>query len=599
MMSGRVGGGFATSDISREDASRVIRRLWTFLEPARWRLLGLFGLLVLQVFGLLAGPRLVAYGIDSGMAKHDMGVVNLAAALYLGLALMALVLGRIVIWGVSRIGELTLRNLRERVFNHMMSLGLDFFESEKTGVLVSRMTSDIDAIQQFVQVGVVGLAQSALLFVGAAVWIYVLSWQLAVCVTVLLIPVAFGARWFRRESNKAYLNVRDSIGRNLSTLQEGLVGVRVVQAYGQEDAYFERFSEYNEAQFDANIRTLNISTRFFPPVEFAGVAAIAVIIGVGGLLSDQGIVTVGTVAAFVLYLSNLFEPVQQLSQQYNMVQASTAALQKVFELLDVPPSIVDRPGAIDLPPNGALAVDDVSFGYGTGRDVLSNVSLAVAPGERIALVGPTGAGKSTLAKLMVRFYDPRRGTVRYGDLDLRNATTASLRDRIIVVPQEGFLFFGTVRDNIRIGRPDATDADVEAAVAALGLTERFAALALGLDTEVRERGSRLSAGERQLVSLARAALADPTVLVLDEATSNLDPGTESTVEAALERLTDKRTVIVVAHRLSTAARADRVAVVDDGRLIELGTHQELLDRNGRYAGLFASWTAGQQLDRSA
>jgi ATP-binding cassette subfamily B protein len=599
MMSGRVGGGFATSEISREDASRVVRRLWTFLEPARWRLLGLFGLLVLQVFGLLAGPRLVAYGIDSGMAKHDMGVVNLAAALYLGLALMALVLGRIVIWGVSQIGELTLRNLRERVFDHMMSLGLDFFESEKTGVLVSRMTSDIDALQQFVQVGVVGLAQSALLFVGAAIWIYVLSWQLALCVTVLLIPVAFGARWFRRESNKAYLDVRDSIGRNLSTLQEGLVGVRVVQAYGQEDAYFERFSEHNEAQFDANIRTLSISTRFFPPVEFAGVAAIAVIIGVGGLLSDQGVVTVGTVAAFVLYLSNLFEPVQQLSQQYNMVQASTAALQKVFELLDVPPSIVDRPGAVDLPSGGALAVDDVSFGYGSNRDVLSQVTLSVAPGERVALVGPTGAGKSTLAKLMVRFYDPRTGTVSYSGVDLRDATTTSLRDRIIVVPQEGFLFFGTVRDNIRIGRPDATDAEVDAAVAALGLTDRFAALADGLDTEVRERGSRLSAGERQLVSLARAALADPAVLVLDEATSNLDPGTERAVEAALERLTDQRTVIVVAHRLSTAARADRVAVVDDGRLIELGTHQELLDRNGRYAGLFASWTAGQALDRSA
>jgi ATP-binding cassette subfamily B protein len=598
MMSGRVGGGFATTGVSREDASRVVRRLWDFLHPARWRLLGLFALLLLQVFGLLAGPRLVAYGIDSGMAKHDMGVVDIAAGMYLALAVMALVLGRVVVWGVSEIGEVTLSDLRERVFNHMMTLGLDFFESEKTGVLVSRMTSDIDALQQFVQVGIVGLAQSALLFIGAAIWIYVLSWQLALCVTALLIPVAFGARWFRRESNQAYLEVRDSIGRNLSTLQEGLVGIRVVQAYGQEDAYFERFAEHNEAQFDANIRTLNISTRFFPPVEFAGIAAIAVIIGVGGLLSDQGIVTVGTVAAFVLYLSNLFEPVQQLSQQYNMVQASTAALQKVFELLDVPPSITDRPGAVDLPADGPLVAADVSFRYGSGRDVLSDVTLSVAPGERVALVGPTGAGKSTLAKLMVRFYDPRAGTVSFGGVDLRDATTSSLRDRIIVVPQEGFLFFGTVRDNIRIGRPDATDADVDAAVDTLGLTGRFADLADGLDTEVRERGSRLSAGERQLVSLARAALADPAVLVLDEATSNLDPGTESEVEAALERLTEARTVIVVAHRLSTAARAHRVAVVDGGELIELGTHDELIERQGRYAALFASWTAGHQFDHT-
>jgi ATP-binding cassette subfamily B protein len=522
-----------------------------------------------------------------------------AAGLYLALAVMALILGRIVVWGVSKFGERFLRDLREHLFAHIMSLGLDFFESEKTGVLVSRMTADIDALQQFLQVGVVGLTQNALLFVGAVIWIFVLSWQLALCVMVLLVPIFLGARWFRRASNTAYLEVRDSIGRNLSTLQEGLVGVRVVQAYGQESAYFERFTEQNEAQFRANLQTLKIATRFFPPVEFGGVAAIAVIIGVGGLLSDQGIVTVGTVAAFVLYLSSLFEPVQQLSQQYNMVQASTAALQKVFELLDVEPSIVDRPGAVDLPAHGELVVDDVTFGYGSGPDVLTGVTLGVAVGERVALVGPTGAGKSTLAKLMVRFYDPRQGTVSYGGVDLRDATISSLRQRIVVVPQEGFLFSGTVRDNIRIGRPGATDADVEVAVAALGLTDRFAALADGLDTEVRERGARLSAGERQLVSLARAALADPAVLVLDEATSNLDPGTESAIERTLEHLTEHRTVVVVAHRLSTAARADRVAVVDDGRLLEVGTHQELLDRHGRYAGLFESWTVGHQLGRSA
>jgi ATP-binding cassette subfamily B protein len=592
-------GRVAAEAVTRHEASQVGRRLWSTVRPQRWRLFGLFALLVLQVFGLLAGPRLVAYGIDSGMAEGDGGAVNLAAGLYLGLAVMALVLGRLVVWGVSKFGEEFLRDLRERVFNHLMSLGIDFFESEKTGVLVSRMTSDIDALQQFVQVGIVGLTQSALLFVGATIWIFVLSWQLALCVMVLLVPILFGARWFRRESNKAYLEVRDSIGRNLSTLQEGLVGVRVVQAYGQEATYFERFTEHNEAQFRANVHTLNIATRFFPPVEFGGVAAIAVIVGVGGLLSDQGVVTVGTVAAFVLYLSNLFEPVQQLSQQYNMVQASTAALQKVYELLDVAPSIVDRPGAVDLPVHGELVVDDVTFGYGSGRDVLSDVSLTLPPGERLALVGPTGAGKSTLAKLMVRFYDPRRGTVSYGGVDLRDATLASLRERIIVVPQEGFLFSGTVRDNIRLGRPGATDADVETAVAVLGLTERFAALAGGLDAEVRERGSRLSAGERQLVSLARAAVADPAVLVLDEATSNLDPGTESAIEHALEHLTEHRTVIVVAHRLSTAARADRIAVVDDGRLVEVGTHQELLERRGRYAGLFASWTSGQRLGRNA
>jgi ATP-binding cassette subfamily B protein len=285
--------------------------------------------------------------------------------------------------------------------------------------------------------------------------------------------------------------------------------------------------------------------------------------------------------------------VQQLGQLYNTLQSAAAALNKLFGLLDTPASIGERPGAVDLPERGAFEVDGVSFGYADGPDVLHDVSVRVEPGERIALVGPTGAGKSTLAKLVARFYDPRSGSVSYGGVDLRDATLASLRKRIVVVPQEGYLFAGTIRENVRVGRPDATDEEVDAALEVLGIRERFASLREGLDTEVRERGSRLSAGERQLISLARAALVDPPVLVLDEATSNLDPGTEQTVERALEALTERRTVFVVAHRLSTAARADRVAVVDDGRIVEIGPHDELVQREGRYASLWASWSSSQ------
>jgi ATP-binding cassette, subfamily B, bacterial len=596
------GGGpssFAVEDLSREEASQVVRRTWVMVRPWRTRLIVLFFLLVGQTLALLAGPRLVAYAIDSGMNEGNAGAINLAAILYLVLALVSLCFARMTVWGLSKIGEDFLQTLRQRVFHHMMRLGLDFFEREKTGVLVSRMTSDVDALQQLVQVGMIGLVQNVLLFVGALVWIFVLSWQLALCVLVLLVPVYFGSKWFRRESNRAYLDVRDQIGRNLATLQEGLAGVRVVQAYGQEQAYFERFNTTNEAQFDANLNTVKIATRFFPAVEYAGVLGVAVIIAVGGVMADNSVITVGTVAAFVLYLSNLFDPVQQLSQTYNMVQAAGAALQKLFQLLDEDASIAEKPGAVDLPDTGVLSVSSVSFGYAQNADVLHDVSIDLQPGERIALVGPTGAGKSTLAKLMVRFYDPRHGDVSYGGVDLRDATLGSLRQRIVVVPQEGFLFFGNVRDNIRMARHSASDAEVDAAVAALGLTERFDALPEGLSTEVRERGSRLSAGERQLVSLARAALADPAVLVLDEATSSLDPGTEHAVEAALERLTENRTVVVVAHRLSTAARADRVAVVDDGQLIELGTHEELVRQAGHYASLYESWTSGQALGRIA
>jgi ATP-binding cassette subfamily B protein len=584
--------------LSRHDATRVVRRLARILRPYRARIAIAILLLVGQTACLLAGPALVRHGIDKGLRAHDAGALNLSALFYLGAAVLGVVFGRLVIIMVARVGETFLRDLRSKVFRHLLSLGMDFFEREKTGKLVSRMTSDIDALQELVQMGLVMFVQNGMLFAGALIVIFLMSWKLALCTLVVVPPVVIASRWFRRESNKAYLLVRDRIGQNLSTLQEGLAGVRVVQAFGRERAFTRRFQETNEAQYDANIETVRISAKYFPIVEFAGVAGTALIIGVGGWFVSADIVTVGTVAAFVLYLNNLFEPIQQLSQLYNTLQQAGAALQKLFELLDTDRSVDERPGAVDLPTRGPLDLERVSFAY-DGEDVLHDVSLHVEPGERLALVGPTGAGKSTLAKLAARFYDPRSGHVRFGDVDLSDATLRSLRERIVVVPQEGFLFAGTVRDNVIVGKDDATDDEIEAAIGALGLTRRFAAFPSGLDTEVRERGSRLSAGERQLVSLVRAALADPSLLVLDEATSNLDPGTERAVEQALERLTEGRTVVVVAHRLSTAARADRIGVIDEGRLAELGTHEQLLARDGRYASLYAAWDARAAMGRAS
>jgi ATP-binding cassette subfamily B protein len=366
-----------------------------------------------------------------------------------------------------------------------------------------------------------------------------------------------------------------------------------VQAFGREESFVQKFNRTNEDQYHANMRTTTISSKYFPIIEYAGVAGTAVIVGYGGWLSTRGLVSVGTVVAFVLWLNNLFEPINQLSQLYNTVQSAGAALSKIFGVFDTHATVRERAGAVDIPHSGNVDVDDVTFAYGTNDPVLHDVTLHIADGERLALVGPTGAGKSTLAKLVARFYDPVGGAVRVGGVDLRDATFASLRHRIVVVPQEGFLFAGSLRDNVRIGRPEATDADVEDALRVLGLYDRFAAFPEGLDTEVRERGSRLSAGERQLVSLARAALADPAVLILDEATSNLDPGTERSVEQALERLMHGRTVVVVAHRLSTAARADRIGVVYDGRLAELGSHDDLVAQGGHYATLYEAWAAHQ------
>jgi ATP-binding cassette subfamily B protein len=583
--------------LSREEASRVIRRLLRMVRPQRAVVGAATLVLMAQAGALLAGPALVRYGIDKGLPHDgfdgDAGALNLAVGLYLAMALGGFVLGRLAIVLVARAGEAFLRDLRNRLFRHIMNQSLDFFENEKTGRIVARMTSDIDSLQELIAQGIVLFVQNVFLFAGAVIVVLALSWQLALGVLVIVPPVYFASRWFRRVSNKAYLEVRDRISTNLSTLQESLEGVRVVQAFGRERAFTMRFQKTNEDQYEANMRTTRISAKYFPIVEYAGVAGTAVIVGYGGWLSTRDVVTVGTVAAFVLYLNNLFEPINQLSQLYNVVQSAGAALQKIFGVLDTHPTVKERPGAVDLPPAGDVVVDHVTFAYGPNEPVLHDVSLEIGKGERVAFVGPTGAGKSTLAKLIARFYDPVDGAVRVGGVDLRDATLASLRERIVVVPQEGFLFTGTLRDNVRIGRPDATDADVEQALRVLGLLDRFAAFPDGLDTEVRERGSRLSAGERQLVSLARAALADPAILVLDEATSNLDPGTEHSVEQALERLTRGRTVVVVAHRLSTAARADRIAVIHDGRLAELGTHDELLAHDGHYASLYRAWAAHQ------
>jgi ATP-binding cassette subfamily B protein len=343
--------------------------------------------------------------------------------------------------------------------------------------------------------------------------------------------------------------------------------------------------------------SVRVSVWYFPIIEFAGIATTAAVVGFGGWLVHEGSVSLGTVVAFILLLANLFDPIQQLSQLFNTVQAAAASLRKLYGLLDTVPEVAERLGAVDIPETGEISIEEVAFRYGDGPAVLHDVDLRIGAGERVAFVGPTGAGKSTLAKLVARFYDPTSGRITYGGLDLRDATLGSLRRRVVVVPQEGFLFAGTILDNVRVGRPDASDDEVVAALDAIGVREWFEGLPDGLRTEVRERGSRLSAGERQLVSLARAALADPAVLILDEATSSLDPGTELAVEEAIGRLAEGRTLIAIAHRLTTAERSDRVVVVDAGGLAEVGTHHELVARGGRYARLYASWTSASTLAR--
>jgi ATP-binding cassette, subfamily B, bacterial len=592
------------SGVSEEDkldrvaTRRVLRRTAQLLRPQARRVAAALAMVVLWTGTVLAGPYLVRYGIDHGINEGNAGALNVAVAAYVVVAILAYVTNRIQITLISRVGEDFLRRLRIRVFDHLQRLSMPFYDRSKAGVLVSRMTSDVDSLAELIQLGLAMFVSNALLLVVSVIVLTSVSWQLMLVCMLALPPVILASIKFQRDSNDAYLDVRDRIGSTLSHLQEGIAGVRVVQAFAREEVEVGRFERGNRELYDSHMRSVAISAWYLPVIELAGWGTTALALGVGGWWVHEGMLTVGTVAFFVLTLSNLFEPVQQLSQLFNMVQSAGAGLYKLYELLDTPMDVRERPGAVDLAGSGDSAdsgdveVDGVSFAYGDGPTVLRDVSLRIPAGTRLALVGPTGAGKSTLAKLVARLYDPTSGSVRLGGVDLRDATLASLRGRIVVIPQEGFLFNGSIRDNVRLARAEATDVEVDDALRAVGAYERFAALPDGLDTEVRERGSRLSAGEKQLVSLARAALADPAVLVLDEATSSLDPGTEVLVESAVDRLLDGRTVVVIAHRLSTSERADVVGVVDGGELVELGTHADLVAAGGRYASLYATWVAG-------
>jgi ATP-binding cassette subfamily B protein len=568
----------------------IRERIGPILRPQR-KLIVAAGLAMIGATTVsLAAPLLTKIAIDRGIRKHDTHAIDVVALIYVGLVLLRPVFERIVVLCSARAGERFLGDLRVTAYEKLQELSMPFFEQTRAGVLVSRLTNDVQTLTTFTRLVLVDVVGSLLLFVVSLVILVSLSPLLSLVMLVSVPILVVSSLRYGKRSRPAFLALRDTVADTMSSLQEGLTGVRVVQSFSREGDRYASYRMRSRAQVSAWQRISLVNIGFFPMIAFAQSLALGAVLVVGGYLERHGRVSVGTVVAFALYLISLFDPVARLGDWFSEFQSGRAALSKIVTLLDTPVTVVG--GSTPLPAEGALAAESLTYSYSEGPPAVIDVSLSIVPGEHLALVGATGAGKSTLAKLLVRAYDADEGVVTFGGVDLRDAQLDDLRRRIVFVPQEGHLFSGTIADNIRLAKPEASDEEARAALRAIGALERFEALPDGLATDVRSRGVRLSSGERQLVSIARVALVDPAVIVLDEATSSLDPQTEAAVEQALAAISHGRTVITIAHRLSTAERADRVAVMEHGKLIEIAAHDELVANGDRYARLWASWQAG-------
>jgi ATP-binding cassette subfamily B protein len=608
-----------------DQRGRKVRWLFGLLRPYRKQVALMFVALLVATGAALAPPALV--GLATAEVASDnasFGDLELIVAGFLVTGLMLWGSSYVQTYLVGWVGQRALQDLRSRIFEHLQKMSIGFFTRNRPGVLISRITNDVDALDQLVSTGVVTLLQSTLTLLGVVVILLLLDTGLALVVFLTFPLLLIASVVFRIVAASAYRITRERIAEVTAYLQESLSGIRVVRTFSQEERHVKRMGELNELNREANMKTVYLNASYFPAVELLAAIGTAAIIIYGGhqaldLEGDAQATQIGVVVAFIGYLATFFDPIQQLSNLYTTYQQGMAALDKIFDLLDTDPDLTDKPNAIDPRPlRGEIEMDGVWFSY--GRDKVSgvkrssvakrpdaapvderaldddggdwamrDVSVHIPAGETLALVGETGAGKSTFAKLVSRFYDPQRGRVLVDGHDLRDLKAQCLRSQLGIVPQEGFLFSGTVRDNICFGRPDASREEVEGAAEAIGAGEFIERLPDGYDTEVGERGVALSAGQRQLIAFARALLAEPRILILDEATSNVDVRTERAIEAGLERLLEGRTAIVIAHRLSTIRNADRIAVLEHGTIAEIGSHDELIAAAGRYAELYGTW----------
>jgi ABC-type multidrug transport system fused ATPase/permease subunit len=583
------GGRAEVEDWSWARTKRRLTALYRLARPYKARIAIAIASLLAATFASLAPPFLVGRAVDEVSNGHTSLLVWLVVA-FVAAGVVGIAASYAQTYFTGWTGERMLADLRNHLFRHLQRLSLGFYERNRAGVIISRLTNDVEALDQLVTDGVSSLVQNTLTLAGTAVILFFLDWRLALASLIVMPAMAFATAWFRKRSGRAYRGVRETLGAVTATLAEDIAGMRVLQSFTREPAARENFRVVSDRYRASNMETVVLNGVYFPVVDFLSSAATAIVLGYGGWLAFNGHVSIGTLVAFLGYLTNFFDPVQQLSQLYNTFLSAVAALDKITDLLDEEPEVRDAAGAVELAHiEGRVAFESVRFSYGRGPEVLHGIDLDVSPGTTVALVGHTGAGKSTIAKLLARFYDPTEGRLAIDGVDLRAVSQDSLRRQLGIVPQEGFLFAGDVSENIAFGRPGSTREEIESAARAVGADEFIDKLEHGYETQLGERGSRLSLGQRQLVAFARALLADPRILILDEATSSVDIGTERKIERALRRLLHGRTAFIIAHRLSTIRDADLIVVLEHGKIVEQGTHDELIGQSGLYLSLYGDW----------